>query len=177
MYALADWLASTFLLDLSNWLSLTPLSSWIQMNFWVIPMTQTVHILAICAVVGSSFMINLRIVELAGRSQTMTWTASRFLPWVWWGLPVLLLTGIILVIGEPHRELLNPSFWMKMILVIVATIMTLWFQGTVRRNVAFWETSHNKRVGIRIFAVALMIVWVVIMVLGRWIAYSPVGGG
>lgn len=175
MYAIAEWLTSTFLLDLSNWLSLTPVSGWIQQNFWVIPTTQTVHILAICAVVGSAFMINLRIVELAGRSQTMTWTASRFLPWVWWGLPVLLLTGLILIVGEPHRELLNPSFWIKMILILVAIAATLWFQSTVRKNIAFWETSHSKRVGIRIAAVASIVLWCAIIVFGRWIAYSPVG--
>lgn len=175
MYGIAEWLTSTFLLDLSNWLSLTAASAWIQTNFWVIPTTQTIHILAICAVFGSAFMINLRILELAGRSQTMTWTAKRYLPWIWWGLPVLLISGIILIVGEPHRELLNPSFWIKMILILVAVASTLWFQRTVRRNIAFWETSHNKRVAIRIGAVAALILWGAIIVFGRWIAYSPVG--
>lgn len=175
MYEIAEWLSTTPLFGLSNWLSTTDLSQWIQLNFWVIPTLQTIHILAIAAVFGSAFMINLRILELAGRNQTMTWTASRYLPWIWWGLPVLLITGILLIVGEPHRELLNPSFWIKMILILVAVAATLWFQGTVRRNIAFWETSHSKRVGIRIAAVAAIVLWGAIIVFGRWIAYSPVG--
>ena len=175
MFEIAEWLATTPLFELSNWLSTTGFSQWIQLNFWVIPTLQTIHILAIAAVFGSAFMINLRILELAGRTRTMTWTADRYLPWVWWGLPVLLVTGVLLIVGEPHRELLNPSFWIKMILILVAVAATLWFQGTVRRNIAFWETSHNKRVGIRIAAVAAIALWCAIIVLGRWIAYSPVG--
>jgi hypothetical protein len=175
MWEIAEWLGTTPLFDLSNWLSTTGFSQWIQFNFWVIPTLQTIHILAIAAVFGSAFMINLRILELAGRGRTMTWTASRYLPWIWWGLPVLLLTGALLIIGEPHRELLNPSFWIKMILILVAIAATLWFQGTVRKNIAFWETSHTKRVAIRICAVAAIVLWGAIIVFGRWIAYSPVG--
>jgi hypothetical protein len=174
MFAFAEWLSTTPLLEFSIWLAGTPMSVWIQSNFWAIPTLQTIHILAIAAVFGSVFMINLRILELAGRARTMTWTAQRFLPWVWWGVLVLAVTGVLLIIGEPQRELLNPAYWIKMGLVVVALIVSLWFQATVRRNIAFWETSHGKRVAIRICAVAVIALWTAIIVLGRWIAYAPV---
>ncbi len=174
MYEFAEWLSTTPLLGLANSIWGWGFSEWMRANFWVIPTVQTIHILAIAAVFGSVFMINLRILELAGRTQTMTWTAQRYLPWVWWGLLVLLVSGALLIIAEPPRELVNPAFWIKMGLVLIATLVSLWFQATVRRNIAIWETSHPKRVLIRIAAVAVIVLWGAIIVMGRWIAYAPV---
>ena len=71
------------------------------------------------------------------------------------------------------REFTNAIFWFKMILVIVAALMTLWFQGSVRRNVARWELTHSGRALIRTGAVAVIALWCLIMLAGRWIAYAP----
>ncbi len=173
MYELAEWMRTTPLMDLSNWLSATAFSQWIQMNFWVIPTIQTVHILAIAATFASAFMICLHILRRAG-SGDLDATASRFLPWIWWGLVVLIVTGILMIIGEPHRELINPIFWMKMILVIAAAAITLWFQRAVRRDAPFLRASAGGRGLICAGALAVIALWCVIIVLGRWIAYAPI---
>lgn len=174
MYEFAEWLSTTPLLGFANWLWNTGVSEWMRAHFWFIPTVQTIHILAIAMVFGSVFMINLRILELAGRGRTMTWTAARYLPWVWWGLLVLLISGCLLITAEPPRELVNPAFWIKMMLIIVAVLVSVWFQHTVERNIAWWETSHPKRVAIRIAAVLAICLWGAIIVFGRWIAYAPV---
>ncbi len=103
----------------------------------------------------------------------MTETVRRFMPWIWWSLLVLLLTGIGMTIGEPVRELTNPIFWSKMIMIVVATAISLGFQYSVQRNVALWELTHNGRVFIRIGAGAVIALWCLIMLAGRWIAYAP----
>ena len=61
----------------------------------------------------------------------------------------------------------------KMIMIIFAAAVSLWFQGSVRRNVAVWELTHGGRVVIRIGAGLVIAMWCLIMVLGRWIAYAP----
>ena len=173
LYAAGKWLGTTPLPELALWIQKTPLSDLIDKNFWVIPTIQTIHILAIAAVFGSVVMINLRILELAGRSRTMSETARRYLPWVWWGLLTLLITGFGMIVGEPVRELTNAVFWTKMFLIIVAALVSLWFQDSVRRNVARWELTHRGRVAIRVGAGAVIALWCLIMLAGRWIAYAP----
>ena len=173
IYHLGEWLRTTPANELALSIQKTWLSNVIDSNFWVIPTIQTIHILAIAAVFGSVVMINLRIFQLAGRSRTMSQTVRRYLPWVWWSLLVLLLTGIGMTIGEPVRELTNPVFWIKMILILFGIAVSLWFQSSVRRNVALWELTHNGRVAIRIGAGAVVAMWCLIMVCGRWIAYAP----
>src|SRR6185312_11406501 len=148
--AIGEWLKTTPAPEVSLSIQKWPLSHLIDENFWVIPTFQTIHILAIAAVFGSVVMTNLRIFQLAGRSRTMTQTVRRYLPWIWWGLLVLLLTGIGMTIGEPVRELTNPVFWIKMILIIFGAIVSLGFQHSVERNVALWELTHHARLAIRI---------------------------
>jgi|WetSurMetagenome_2_1015567.scaffolds.fasta_scaffold44960_2 hypothetical protein len=173
IFALGQWLRTTPLTELSLWIQKQPLSMLIDQNFWVIPIIQTIHILAIATTFGSVVMINLRIFQMAGRSRTMAQTTHRFLPWIWWGLLVLLITGIGMTVGEPVRELTNPCFWMKMVLIIVAASVSLWFQGSVRRNAPVWQLTSDGRLAMRTGAAGVILLWCVIMVLGRWIAYAP----
>ena len=173
IFHLGEWLRTTPMTPLSLAIQKTSLSALIDQHFWVIPIIQTIHILAIAATIGSVLMINLRIFQFAGRSRTMTETVRRYLPWVWWGLLVLLITGIGMTIGEPVRELTNPIFWIKMVMIVVAAAISLWFQDSVRRNVARWELTHSGRVVIRAGSAAVIVMWCLIMLAGRWIAYAP----
>ncbi len=168
-----QWLRTTPLSHFSLWVQKSWLTNLIDSNFWVLPTIQSLHILAIAATFGAVFMINLRIFQLAGRSRTMTQTVQRYLPWVWWGLLALVITGIGMCFSDPVREFTNPIFWSKMVLVIVAALVSLWFQGSVRRNVALWELTHSGRVMIRVGAGAVIGLWCLIMLAGRWIAYAP----
>lgn len=174
LYAFTEWLRTTQLTELALAISNHPLSLWIGTHFWAIPVFQTLHILAIAAAFGSVLMINLRILGLAGRRNTMTQTARRYLPWVWWALAVLIVTGLAMVVGEPVRELINPVFWVKMGLVAGVILVSLWFQATVRRNMATWETTHDGRVLMRAGSVGIILLWCAVMFAGRWIAYAPV---
>lgn len=174
LYALTEWLRTTQLVELALWISNQPLSLTIGTNFWVIPILQTIHILAIATAFGSALMINLRILGLTGKSRTLTQTVRRFLPWIWWALLALALTGIGMILGEPVRELINPVFWIKMTLVIATILVTIGFQALARRNMARWEVGFDGRVALRAGAVGIIFLWCAVMVAGRWIAYAPV---
>lgn len=93
-----------------NWLEQTPASLAIQNAEWVVPAVQTLHILSIAAVMSSVVMIDLRVLGILGRDQPLHRVTQRFLPVVWWTLPLLLATGIVMIVGEPARRLyLTPS--------------------------------------------------------------------
>src|SRR5580700_1200575 len=117
------------------WLAATPLSQEIQDVSWIIPTVQTVHIVSIAIVMTSMAMLDLRLVGIAGRRQTLTDMAARFLPWVWIALVVLLCSGSILIIGEPARDLMNTVFWLKMSLLATGMLLTWTFQHMLRRNI------------------------------------------
>jgi uncharacterized membrane protein len=157
--------------SLAQSISLTPLSLWIQSTLWVVPWVQTIHIIAIGLLLSSVFMIDMRILNLTGRGQSIAETARRFSPWVWIGFTILLVSGTILVIGEPVRSLLNVFFWTKMGLLAVALISVAFFQVTLRTHPEMWEETHARRTLTKVLAVAALVVWLGIIFAGRFIAY------
>jgi hypothetical protein len=97
---------------------------------------------------------------------------DRYAPWVSIGLLVLLATGFELVIAEPARELLNPFFWTKMGLVVLVATTNLGLQHSVQRNRLTWDAAQGQSLSLRVGAGALIVVWGLVMVCGRWIAYG-----
>ena len=155
---------------LAQWLASTPASQGIQRALWLIPLLQSVHILAIAMVLSSVAMIDLRILGV-GRAQTMVQTARRFVPWLWTGLVLLAATGVALIVGEPKRSLPNAAFQLKMILLVLAITLTLVFQLSLRRSTAFWEEKRPVRTITVVLAISTFVLWCAIAVAGRWIAY------
>ena len=161
----------------AEWLSQTSLSILIQThNAWVIPTIQSIHIIAIGVVLTSVLMIDLRILGWAGHDQTLRETTDRFGPWLSWALLVLLVTGISMVVGEPVRALLSLSFWLKMFLVAVGTLIAAILQITLKSNEHHWEQTLVNRRTVKSLAILTLLIWVGIVILGRLIAYDYVWG-
>jgi uncharacterized membrane protein SirB2 len=157
----------------AQWLAATPFSRGIARTFWLIPVLQSIHILAIAVVLSSVAMIELRIVGLV-KSQPMAQTAHRFLPWLWVGLLLLAATGILLIAGEPKRSLPNPAFQLKMLLLAIAILMTLAFQASVRPTTTLWTRNSSAGWLAGLLAISVFLLWCAIAVAGRWIAYVRV---
>ena len=159
------------------WLSTTFPSVFIQEhNAWVIPTIQSIHIVGIAMVMGSVLMIDLRILGWAGTDQTLRQTTGRFGPWLTGSLWLLLVTGILMVVGEPVRELVTFSFWLKMALVAIGTVVAVIFQAALRRHDQQWGDTLAHRPSIKGLAILTFLVWARIIVLGRLIAYDHVWG-
>jgi hypothetical protein len=158
--------------EFCNWLGNTPLSLAIQNAFWVIPTVQTVHILAIAVVMSSVAMLDLRVLGVGARFQSIPQMAHRFLPWVWGSVLVLLASGTLLIIGEPGRELESPVFWLKMSMLVCVLAITAVFQYLVKHRSAFWE---QRRVVACAMVLVSLVLWIGIVSAGRWIAYVEHG--
>ncbi len=157
--------------EICAWLEQTRLSQAIQVTDWAVPTVQTVHILAIAVVAGSALMIDLRLVGVLGTDQPVKRVTSRFMPFLWWALLALLVTGAIMIIGEPSRSLKNPAFQLKMALLITAITVTGIFQLLLRRDTGFGDSVDGLRRLAATLAIFSMLLWSGIIFAGRWIAY------
>jgi hypothetical protein len=157
-------------LEFTTWLSETSLSQFIQDELWVIPSLQSIHILAIAALFSSMLFINLRLIGIADVGHALSATTTRFMPWIWIGFAVLAVTGALLVIGEPKRELISVPFWIKMALIVVGLAATLWLKRTVSRDPDRWDRPQEAPRA-RLFAFGTLLVWIGVITAGRLIAY------
>ena len=161
--------------EFSRWLAATPLSHVIQTTKWVIPALQTIHILSVAVVFSSAVLVDLRLWRLLNRDLPLPEVARRFLPTIWPMLLVLLITGSLLIIGEPKRSLLNSAFYLKMALLAVAIVLTAWLQWSLSTSPNFWDRNSGRRMAGRLAATVSILVWCGILFAGRWIAYTQAG--
>jgi hypothetical protein len=165
------------LLKFAEWLSTTAPSVFIQKHeAWMIPSIQSVHIVGIGLVVGCIFMVTLRIFGWASVDQTLSQTHGRFGPWLTGALWLVACTGVLMVIGEPVRELVTFSFWLKMVLVASVVSIATGFRRMVRRHEPAWEEAFGKRGSAKAMAALTCALLVCIIILGRLIAYDHVWG-
>jgi hypothetical protein len=162
--------------SLSQWLGNTSLSLFFsdttRLETWlIVPISQTVHILAVTVVMISVGMLNLRMLGVAGTRQTFPQLASQLIPWVWGALIALFITGLIQTIAEPGRELLNYGFRIKMVLLALSVAVTVFYEHSVRNDPNYWVYSPERQKLGRFLAISSLTMWVVIAALGRLIAY------
>lgn len=144
--------------------------SWISMliqdHVWVVPAVQSIHILAIASLIFASFSADFAILRSAGAARDTPWLAGSY-RWTWTALAVLLVSGTILLIGEPTRSIMNVFFRIKVVLVIVSALLTLVLQRAVT-GTGRVSLSRGVLVGL---AASSVVLWLAIMFCGRFIAY------
>ncbi len=159
--------------ELTKWLAASSASEAIQQIFWLVPLVQTVHLLAIGILVSSGLLLGLRLLGLAWQDQTIAATARRFLPWIWSALVVLFVSGSVLIVGEPGRTLGNPAFWGKVVAIAAAVALTFGLQAGLRHGDTAWLRPGTAwpTPAARVLGGASVLLWLSALVLGRWIAY------
>jgi len=157
--------------DFAAWLQTTGISVKVQSIDWIIPVLQSIHILMIGVVFVSSLMITLRVVGSMRADEPFATVWRRFAPWMWSGLVVMALTGLVLIIGEPVREFTAVSFWLKMSLLAIS-LTSIYVFGRTLRPETLTSTTTEFSAGRKAAALATVVLWLAIIFLGRAIAYD-----
>ena len=148
----------------------SPLSIWVQSHLWVTPLLQSIHIVMIGVVFVAVLMITLRVLGKVGTDETFATVWHRFSPWMWGGIGVMALTGLVLGIGEPVREASALSFWLKMSLIVIGILSALTFGRTLRPLTYVGDAQFSG--GAKAVAAGTVVLWLFIIFLGRAIAYD-----
>ena len=155
----------------STWISTTPLSAWEGTQSWLIPNSQAIHIISVSLLVGTIGRLDLRLLGWMGLDQTVSEMSRRYAPWMWGLLAILFCTGLVQTIAEPTRELMNPSFRYKMLLLAIVLGSTVWMMQQLRTKAVAWDALPVSAASRLVGGVSIAC-WVTIVLLGRWIAYT-----
>ena len=129
--------------EFSKWLAATPLSHTIQTTGWIIPTLQTIHILSVAVLFSSAILVDLRIWRVLQRDALPSGRGASDLPLIWPVVLILLVTGSLLIIGEPRRSLLNTTFYLKMALLAAALALTGLLQWSLSSAPGFWDKDQG----------------------------------
>jgi putative copper export protein len=127
------------------------------------PIVQTLHLLSIAVMLGTTVLLSLRALGWAVPNQQPAEMARRFAPWTWSAVPVLLLSGGIFVIARPQRYFTNPVFGLKIAFMLPALVLAA---------LLYRAAKHEITGNARILAGLNLLAWTGVVFAGRWIAYS-----
>lgn len=150
----------------AKWVTQSPLSHFLRSHEWIVPLSQSIHILAVAVLLSTMVMIGFR---LAFHGLNESWALERVarqIPLALGAFGVLLVTGTLQSIIEPEREFLNPAFYVKILLLTAAMIGT-------HRLLVMAKGRHAPENRIRLTAVSVAVLWVMAAICGRWISYLP----
>jgi hypothetical protein len=138
---------------------------------WLVPASQSTHIVALSVLFASAMLINLRLLGVGIGGRTASQLAQTLVPWMWRALIVLLFTGALQTLIEPVRQFVTPIFWGKMVLVVLLALLTRWVARTLRDNAAQWDDAATRPAVARVFALVSTLGWVTVIAFGRFIGY------
>ena len=147
----------------------TRLSQWLHNTPWVVPTSQSIHIISLSMVFGSALMINLRLLGVGRSGRSVSELTAALVPWIYAGLAVLLVTGTLQTLSEPERQLAAAAFWWKMLMIVCVWALTVRFARAVRHDPVQWNQTVTRPPGARLFALVSLGLWLGIIYCGRLI--------
>ena len=136
------------------------------------PISQSFHIMGIATVVGSIVMVDLRFLGLALPGHNVSEMIRRLLPWTWYALAVNAATGLLFILARPIRYFYNPVATFKFSCLLLAVGLAFVVFRMNRKQHGYWEQSAERLLAARVIAAVSLLLWIGVMLGGRWIAYS-----
>jgi len=156
----------------ADWISASPLSQWLQDQLWIVPTSQSIHLVMIGVVFGCALVLNLRILGISTSGRPVSTLVRTLVPWIYFAMVVLLITGVIQTITEPVRQFITPAFWWKMFMIVVVLFATQWLARSVRKDPEKWDNGSTRPRTAAIVALVSLALWIGIIYCGRFIAYT-----
>ena len=136
----------------------------IRESTWLFPAIESTHLLALAMLGGSILIMSFSILGWGLKTPVadLYRSAHRYLNAA---VIVLLITGVLLGISEPVKLYGRQAFWVKMISLAIALLVTYFvFNPLVRRGAS--------GLGLRSVTVLTMAAWLLVAMAGRWIGFS-----
>src|SRR5262245_54801297 len=149
--------------SLAQGLQATRFSEVLQATSWVVPTLQAIHILMIGVVFVSILAVALRVLGRVRAEEPLLRVWRRFGPFMWTGVVVMALTGLLLTIAEPVRQVMTLSFRVKMLLVVVGVVSAVAFGRSVAGAAAAAGTEQVLSSRVRLASMATVVLWLTII--------------
>lgn len=161
--------------SLFEWLESWPVSVGIRQSSWMFPAFESVHVIAITLVVGSILVVDLRVLGLASRRRRVSALSAEILPWTWGAYAIAVVSGAFLLAAKAHTYFANIEFQLKMALMFAAGLNMMVFHLGPYRTVNDWDVGRPAPALARVACGLSLILWILIVAMGRWIGFSIEG--
>ena len=139
-------------------------------NFW--GLLEGTHLLSLMLFAGTIMVVDLRLLGATFKQTPVSVLSRKVLPLTVFGFAMMIVTGLLLFYAKPIFYFHNIWFRAKLIFIVAAMINILIFHFRVQKNEAQWDNSPSPPWGAKASAVASLSAWVLVIIMGRLIAYN-----
>ena len=160
--------------DVPDWVRAVhewPLSIVVRESEWLFPILQTLHIFGLVVLVGVIAILDLRLLGWVLRDQSPGALARWLLPLGRWGFALVFASGALLLAAQSASLYFNVFLRIKLLLLAVALLNVVLFHASTFRHVFEWGDVTPVPRAASAFAGASLLLWVGVLVTGRYIAY------
>jgi hypothetical protein len=160
MTSLEDWI-----LDFCKWCNGSFVGHAIRDSVWAFPFVEIFHLLGLAILGGSMLVLNMRLIGVGFRTDSVSALARDLRPWIIGSILVMLASGFLLFSTEAVKMYGNWAFQGKMLFLLLSILFTF----TIHRRVTSRDdASAGVRWGTAIVSVLL---WTGVGLGGRALGY------
>lgn len=138
---------------------------WLEHASWIVTISKTgwmyqtveiTHYFSLFILIGTTFIVDLRVLGVAARRQTVVQIAEQLFPWVWTAFSLAVLSGFIMFATDAADYYPDTVFRVKMTVILFASLFTI----IVQRRAARWDLPAAAHTFSKLAAAASLIFWI-----------------
>ena len=161
----------------------TPTNIWERIEFsnlgttvaestWMFPTLETLHVISLVSVLGTIFVVDLRMLGWTSNKFAVTAVAKDTLPWTWGAFVMAAITGGLLFVSKASSYVGNPYFLWKMGMMALAGLNMMYFHFMTWRTVEHWDRDASMPVAVKVAAALSIVFWLAVVFFGRAIGFT-----
>jgi len=160
--------------ELLHTLKETGFATAIRENGSLFPWLESVHVLGVTALIGCIGLLELRLIGLISLSRPVSRVLKDVLPLTWAAFAVSVVSGFFLFASNAPTYATNAFFLGKVVLLAGAGLNAFGFHAFVERSIAKWDSAARTPLPARLSGVFSLVMWLGIVVCGRWVGFTLV---
>lgn len=156
------------LLSFFQWCEQSGIGEAIRKSAWLFPLIEAIHLLGLGLIGGAVLVVDLRLLGLGLRRQSVAQVARDAQPWLLGSLILMITTGGLLFLSEAIKCYYHTAFWLKMTSLFLALVFTF----TVQRKVTMADQTRLRPLWSKVVALVSVLLWSGVGIGGRWIGFS-----
>jgi uncharacterized membrane protein len=158
-----------------EWLVSTPINGLVLNYAWSWPTLESLHFLALCTLMGSLLIMDLRLI---GLNRIIPLQAVHSLmPVAIVSFAINTITGFGFLFGDPYTYFANWAFWAKMLLIVLAGLNFLLYFTKVEPKIINLGPNEQTPTLAKAVGALSLIFWFGVLSFGRLLPYLGTGGG
>ena len=151
-----------------TWMESSAVGQAVLNNAWFFPTLETLHFVGLILLIGSLYVMDLRLMGFA--RQISTAAVMKLVPLSLLGFGINVVTGTLFLFADPFRYYPNLAFRLKMLAILLAGLNLLWLRFAAHPDL-FRRADAEPTPTVRLIAVISLLLWTSVIVFGRLIPY------